>query len=94
MGLLGRHNLKDLVYLVPIQIGNEQLPENNSRMLYCDSKGDIRSAIIENSVYELARSYATQFGVLTKIMLLSAWKSLRAGLYHGPLKLIQNRFGL
>ena len=60
MGLLGRHNLKDLVYLVPIQIGNEQLPENNIRMLYCNSKGDIRSAIIENSVYELARSYATQ----------------------------------
>lgn len=60
MGLLGRHNLKDLVYLVPIQIGNEQLPENNIRMLHCDSKGNIRSAIIENSVYELARSYATQ----------------------------------
>ena len=60
MGLLGRHNLKDLVYLVPIQIGNEQLPENNIRMLYCNSKGDIRSAIIENSVYELARSYTTQ----------------------------------
>jgi len=60
MGLLRRHNLKDLVYLVPIQIGNEQLPENNIRMLHCDSKGNIRSAIIENSVYELARSYATQ----------------------------------
>lgn len=60
MGLLGRHNLKDLVYLVPIQIGNEQLPENKIRMLHCDSKGNIRSAIIENSVYELARSYATQ----------------------------------
>ena len=60
MGLLGRHNLKDLVYLVPIQIGNEHLPENNIRMLHCDSKGNIRSAIIENSVYELARSYATQ----------------------------------
>ena len=60
MGLLGRHNPQDLIYLVPIQMGNEQLPENKVRMLYCDVKGNIRSTIIENSVYEMVKSDTTQ----------------------------------
>jgi hypothetical protein len=41
-------------------MGNEQLPENKIRMLYCDLKGNVRSTIIENSIYELAKSYANQ----------------------------------
>jgi hypothetical protein len=39
-------------------LGSEQLPEQKIRILYCDAKGNVNSAIIDNSVYELARKNA------------------------------------
>jgi len=60
MRLFRRHRPNDLIYLTPIQLGNEQVPGDKIRMLYCDSKGNVLTAIIENSVYELARSHAEQ----------------------------------
>ncbi len=60
MGLFNRHNPNDVLYLTPIQVENEQLPEDKIRVLYCDAKGNIRSAVIENSVYELAKSYVQE----------------------------------
>ncbi|MBE9482237.1 MAG: hypothetical protein IMY88_01000 [Chloroflexi bacterium] len=61
MRLFRRHRPNDLIYLTPIQLGNEQVPGEKIRMLYCDSKGKVLTAIIENSVYELAKSHAEQF---------------------------------
>jgi hypothetical protein len=61
MRLFKRHRPNDLIYLTPIQLGNEQVPGEKIRMLYCDSKGKVLTAIIENSVYELAKSHAEQF---------------------------------
>jgi len=60
MGLLKRYNPNDILYLTPIQVGNEQLPEGRIRILYCDAKGNIGSAVIEDSVYELAKSYVDE----------------------------------
>jgi hypothetical protein len=60
MRLFWRRRNNDLIYLTPIQLENEQLPGDKIRMLYCDSKGNILTAIIENSVYELARSHGEQ----------------------------------
>ena len=66
MGLFNRSKTKDVVYLTPIQMGNEQLPGDKVRMLYCDVKGNIGSVLIENSVYELARSYAEELEQVRK----------------------------
>lgn len=55
MMLFPRRYHNDLIYLTPIQIANEQLPQDKVRMLYCDSKGNILSAIIENAAYERAK---------------------------------------
>ena len=60
MGFVRRHSPNDLIYLIPVQIANEQLPEDKIRILFCDAKGDIRSAIIDNSAYELAKSCAEE----------------------------------
>jgi len=56
MGLFRRRSRNDLIYLTPIQLDNEHLPEDKIRILCCDAKGDVRSTVIESSVYELARS--------------------------------------
>lgn len=60
MGLFSRRNPKDVVYLTPIQIGNEHLPKGKIRILCCDAKGTIESAVIDNSVYELAKRYVEE----------------------------------
>ena len=59
MGLFS-HNLNDVLYLTSIQVADEQLPEGKIRMLYCDAKGNLGSVVIENSVYELAKSNAKE----------------------------------
>ena len=60
MGFFSRYSPKEVIYLTPIQVGNEQLPEDKIRILHCDAKGNIESTVIENSVYELARSYVEE----------------------------------
>ena len=60
MKLFSRHNPEDVIYLTPIQVEDEQLPKDKIRILHCDAKGNIESTIIENSVYELARSYVEE----------------------------------
>ncbi len=60
MRLFSRHNSNDILYLTPIQVENEQLPEDKIRMLCCDAKGNVGSAVIENSVYELAKGYVDE----------------------------------
>ena len=56
MGLFRRYHYNDVLYLMPIRLGNEQLPKDIVRMLCCDDKGYLSSALIDKSVYELARS--------------------------------------
>ena len=60
MPLFRRSHFNDVLYLMPIRLGNEQLPENSIRMLYCDAKGLINSAIIEKPVYRRARNSASK----------------------------------
>ncbi|UCH42149.1 MAG: hypothetical protein JSW16_04795 [Dehalococcoidales bacterium] len=60
MPLLRRSQNNDVLYLMPIRLGNEQLPENSIRMLYCNAKGLIDSAIIDKPVYQKARNGATK----------------------------------
>jgi len=57
MGLFSHHKPKELIYLTPIKVENEQLPKGKVRILYCDAEGNIDSAVIENSIYRLARNY-------------------------------------
>lgn len=56
MGLLNRRNANNVLYLTPVQIGDEQLDEDKIRILCCDAKGNIGSVVIEASSYEVARS--------------------------------------
>lgn len=58
MGLFRRYRYDDALYLMPIRLGNEQLPEGKIRMLCCDAKGQLNSALIDKSAYELAKSNA------------------------------------
>jgi len=60
MPLFRRNHSNDVLYLMPIRLGNEQLPENSIRMLYCDTRGLVNSAIIEKPVYRQARNGATK----------------------------------
>jgi len=60
MEFFRRRSPDDVIYLTPVQLDDEHLPEDKIRMLCCDAKGNIRSTIIENSVYELAKSYADE----------------------------------
>jgi hypothetical protein len=60
MGFDDRYNHNDVIYLVPIEMGKEQLTETQVRMLCCDEKGNLVTTIIEGSVYELAKSYAKE----------------------------------
>ena len=60
MGFLSRYSPKEVIYLTPIQIGNEQLPENKIRILHCDARRNLESTVIENSVYELVRGYVEE----------------------------------
>ncbi len=53
-----KHN--DVIYLVPIKMGDEQLAEAQVRMLCCDKNGDLVTTVIEGSVYELAKSHAQE----------------------------------
>jgi len=60
MEFFRRRSPDDVIYLTPVQLDDEHLPEDKIRVLCCDAKGNIRSTIIENSVYELAKSYADE----------------------------------
>jgi hypothetical protein len=60
MRLFSRRYFNDLIFLMPIQLANEQLPDDKIRMLYCDSKGQIITTIIENAAYELAQRKAEE----------------------------------
>jgi len=60
MGFFSRYSHKEVIYLTPVQVGDEQLPKDKIRILHCDAKGNIESTVIENSVYQLARSYVEE----------------------------------
>jgi hypothetical protein len=55
-----RYDHHDVIYLVPIKIGNEQLAEAQVRMLCCDEKCNLVTTVIESSAYELAKSQAKE----------------------------------
>lgn len=55
-----RYNRNDVIYLVPIKMGDERLVETQVRMLCCDEKGNLVTTVIEGSVYELAKGYAKE----------------------------------
>jgi hypothetical protein len=55
------NNQNDVIYLVPIKVGEEQLAEAQVRMLCCDEKGNLVTTVIEASVYEVAKGYAKEF---------------------------------
>jgi hypothetical protein len=58
MGLARRQHYKDMLYLIPVRMGAEKLPQTQKRMLYCDTRGNVNSVVIERSVYERARREA------------------------------------
>ena len=60
MGFNDRSSHNDVIYLVPVRIGDELLEEAQVRMLCCDARGNLVTAVIQDSVYELARSYAAE----------------------------------
>ena len=66
MGLFSRHNREDVIYLTCIQAENEQLPKDKIRILYCDAKGNVDSAVIESSLYEVAKGYIQELERIDK----------------------------
>ena len=55
MRLFRRHHPNDVLYLMPVRLGNEQLPKDRIRMLYYDADGELHASLMEKSVYNLAR---------------------------------------
>jgi len=59
---LSRRRYNDVLYLMPVRLGKEQLPPDTIRMLYCDAKGRIQTYLMKRSVYELARRHGRKVG--------------------------------
>jgi len=66
MGFDERYNHNDVIYLVPVKMGDEQLTAAQVRMLCCDGGGNLVTVVIESSVYELAKSHAKELASARK----------------------------
>ncbi|MFH1003579.1 MAG: hypothetical protein V1780_05480 [Chloroflexota bacterium] len=56
MGWLGRgKGANDIIYLAPIRMERERLPEDKVRLLYSDARGNLRSLVMADSVYRRIR---------------------------------------
>jgi hypothetical protein len=53
MGLFNHYNPLDRIYIAPIQLREELLPEEQTRVLFCDSKGVLTMPIVEKSLLEI-----------------------------------------
>jgi hypothetical protein len=62
MGLFTKYNPRDRIYICPIQYEHEQLREGQVRVLFCDSKGNLTTDIVEASTSELVQDAVAQMG--------------------------------
>jgi hypothetical protein len=60
MGLFTQYNPVDRIYICPVQYQQKQLPEGQEAYLFCDSKGNLTTAIVETSVLESAQNAIKQ----------------------------------
>lgn len=65
MGFDERYSHNDVIYLVPVKMGDEQLSAQ-VRMLCCDEGGNLVTVVIESSVYELAKNHAEELASARK----------------------------
>ena len=54
---LKRNGLNRLIFLLPIRIGDEILPEDKVRMLCCTAKADLATTLIARSTFEIIKSF-------------------------------------
>lgn len=62
MGLFTQYNPLDRIYICPVQYEHEQLREGLIRVLFCDSKGNLTTEIVETSTSEFVQDAITQLG--------------------------------
>ncbi len=67
MKLFRRSQRKDVLYLIPVRLGNEQLPSSKVRMLYCDPDGRVFTSLMDKADYKLARNRARKMERSQKI---------------------------
>ena len=54
---LKRNSLNRLIFLLPVRIGDELLPEDKVRMLCCTAKADLVTTLIARSTFEIIKSF-------------------------------------
>ncbi len=57
LNLLKRNSLNRLIFLLPVRIGDEILPEDKVRMLCCTEKADLVTTLISRSTFEIIKSF-------------------------------------
>jgi hypothetical protein len=57
---LKRNSLKSLIFLLPVRINDEILPEDRVRMLCCTQNAEIATMTISRSTYEIIQSYVRE----------------------------------
>lgn len=60
MGLFSRYNPRDRIYISALEYDNEQPPEGKAQVLFCDSKGNLTTSIIDISILEIAQNALVQ----------------------------------
>ena len=58
MKLFRRSQPKDVLYLIPVRLGSEQLPRSKVRMLCCDADGRVFTSLMDKADYRLVRNRA------------------------------------
>ncbi|MFC2019004.1 hypothetical protein ACFLU4_03505 [Chloroflexota bacterium] len=56
MGIFKRNRPNDVIFLMPVRLGNEKPAKARVRMLYCDAAGKVYAQLTSRSVYELVEN--------------------------------------
>lgn len=60
MGLFARYNPLDRIYICDVQYENEQLAEGQTGALFCDSRGNLTTSVVDTSHFEIAQDFVMQ----------------------------------
>lgn len=57
MKLFRSYYPNNVLYLTPVKLGNEQLPEDKIRMLLYDTRGEVYASLVDKTSYECAKKH-------------------------------------
>jgi len=64
--ILKRNSLNRLIFLLPVRISDEILPEDKVRMLCCTEKADLVTTLISRSTFEIIKSFIRELEKASK----------------------------